>query len=98
MRALAQYVGLNKRPDICEPIQLIVPGNKQTTTAEFKSLAKTTKFLTTTKTQGLNFIQLDLDLSQIVLATDESFTNAIGLKSQLCYIVMLVDNTPLRQQ
>ena len=92
MRALAQYIGVNTRPDICAPIQLIAPGNKQTTTAEFKSLTKTTNFLTKTKNQGLDFIKLNLESARIVLATDASFANTADLKSQLGYFIMLVDD------
>lgn len=52
-RALARYVDVNIGPVICAQIQLIAPGNRATTPAEYKSLMKTTKSLTETKSQGL---------------------------------------------
>lgn len=91
-RALAQYVGVNVRPDVCAPIQLIAPGSQPTTDAEFKSLRRSTKFLKETRTQGLNFTPLNLETVRLVLLSDASFGNAAGLKSQLGYLIMMVDS------
>lgn len=51
--AAAQYIGINTRPDICAAVHLIAPGNAPTKPEEYKSLAKSIKFLHETKTQGL---------------------------------------------
>lgn len=91
-RALAQYIGVNVRPDTCAPIQLIAPGNAPTTKSEFKTLKKATAFLKDTKEQGLNFVPLNLDNVRLVVVTDASFANAPGSKSQLGYIIMMVDD------
>ena len=86
-----QYIGVNVRPDVCAPVQLIAPGNKPTSPEEYKSLQKTTKYLQKTKEQGLNYLPLDLESIRIVLLTDASFANATGMKSQLGYLLLLVD-------
>lgn len=89
--APAQYIGVNIRRDICPPFQLVAPGNSATTDAEFKSLRKTIAFLHKTKGQGLRFIRLDLPTTRLVLLTDDSFANATGMKSQLGYVLLMVD-------
>lgn len=43
-RALAQYIEVNVRPDLCVPIELISPGKTPTTAAEFKALTKSIVF------------------------------------------------------
>ena len=91
-RALAQYIGVNVRPDICAPVQLIAPGKLPTTDKERKSLKKTTKFLKETIDQGLNYVALDLKTTKLVLMTDASFANAEGMRSQLGYLVLMVDD------
>lgn len=45
IRALGQNIGVNVRPEICAPIQLIVPGDAPPTEQQLKALAKTLKFL-----------------------------------------------------
>lgn len=91
-RALAQYIGVNVRPDICAPVQLIAPGKNEVTDKDIKSLKKTTKFLKETIEQGLTFVPLNLETMRLVLMTDASFANAQGMKSQLGYLIMLVDD------
>lgn len=92
MRALAQYVGVNIGPDICAPVQLVAPGSEQTTAAEFKTLEKVIDFLKDTKDFKMVFTPLKLDTARLVLISDASFANARGLKSQLGYIIALVDD------
>ena len=91
-RALAQYIGVNVRPDICAPVQLIAPGKNEVTDKDIKSLKKTTKFLKETIEQGLTFVPLNLETMRLVLMTDASFANAQGMKRQLGYLIMLVDD------
>lgn len=90
-RALAQYVGVNTRPDVCAAIQLVAPGSKPPTPAEFKSFAKTVKFMQQTKPQGLSFVPLDLTTMRLLLVTDASFANTDNAKSQLGYVILMVD-------
>ena len=90
-RAAAQYIGVNTRPDIATPFQLLAPGNQPTTPAQFKSLTKAITFLKSTKGQGLHYVPLNLNTARLVLITDASFANAEGLKSQLGYLILMAD-------
>lgn len=90
-RALAQYIGVNARPDVCAPVQLVAPGSTPTTDEEYKLFKRTVKHLKATSTQGLHYVPLDLTTTRLVLLTDSSFANAQGLKSQLGYIIAMVD-------
>lgn len=89
-RGLFQYVGVNVRPHSCAPIQLIAPGNQPTTDEEYK-LTRSIKFLQQAKTQGLNFVKLNISTIRLVLIKDSSFGNALGLKSPLGYVTLIVD-------
>ena len=91
-RSLAQYIGVNVRPDICAPVQLITPGNAPPSSSDYKSLMKTIKFLKATASQGLNYVPIDLKTARLVLMTDASFANAEGMKSQLGYVIAMVDD------
>lgn len=42
--------------------------------------------------QGLNFVPLNLDNVRLVLASEASFENAPGSKSQLGYVIMIFDD------
>lgn len=90
-RALSQYIGVNTRPDTCAPIQLIAPGIEPPSRKEIKLLQKITLFMKDTIGQGLDYVQLDMDSARIVLVTDASFANTRDLKSQLGYLVLIVD-------
>ena len=90
-RALAQYIGVNVRPDICTPIQLLAPESIPPSIKEMKTLKKVTKFLKGTAGQGLDYVKLDMKTARLVLLTDASFANARGLKSQLGFLILMVD-------
>lgn len=45
---LDQYIGANVHHDVCDPVQLLAPGNSPSTSAEFKALKKILAFLRTT--------------------------------------------------
>lgn len=90
--SMAQYIGLNFRPDIWAPVQLVAPGKRLKTELDYKSLNKTTRFLKTTKNQGLNFVPLNLETTRLVLTTDTSFANSEHMKSQLGYVIMMVED------
>lgn len=91
-RALAQYIGVNVRPDVCAPVQLIAPGLEPPTKEEMKLLRKIIDFLKDTSGQGLDYVKVDMDTARIVLLTDASFANARDLKSQLGYLILVVDD------
>lgn len=79
-------------PEMCAPVQLLSHGSDLTTAAEFTALHNFIEFLLKTEHQGLNFVPLDLDTARLVLLTDTSFANAEGLKSQLGYILLMIDD------
>lgn len=41
--------------------------------------------------EGLDFVKLDLDTTRLVLITDASFANARDMKSQIRYLILIVD-------
>lgn len=92
-REMDQYVGFKKRPEVCAAIQLVAPGNNTSTPADYKSFAKTTKFLQQTKQQGIYFVPLDLTSVLLSLITYASFANSENARSQLGYVVLMVDKT-----
>lgn len=91
VRSMCQYIGVNSRPDVCEPLQLIGPCNEPTSKAEFKLLEKVIKHLRETKDRGIDYVKLDMKTLGILLFTDSSFANERGLKSQLGSVIVLAD-------
>lgn len=92
IRALAQYIGVNSRPDLCAPVQLIAPGGEPASKGEYKMLDKAVNFAKETIMQGLTFVHIDLNTARIVLMTDASFANAKGFRTQLGYLILLADD------
>lgn len=92
IRAKLQYVGVMTRPDICSQIQLLSNGNSDPTDEDIKRLNKTVKWCKKTSDIGLNYVPLDLESTKLVLFTDASFANARNHKSQLGFIVAMVDD------
>ena len=92
-RALAQYIGVCVRPDLCAAIQLLAPGKEPTTPTEMKQLTKTINRLHETSDTGLSFCPLNLDKTKLIIISDAAFGNARGLRSQLGYLILLVDDT-----
>ena len=90
-RALAQYIGVCSRPDICAAVQLLAPGSEPTTPAEMKQFSKAVKHLHDTSTIGLKFKGIDMTTARITILSDAAFGNARGLKSQLGYLILLTD-------
>lgn len=56
-----------------------------------KKLNKVLKHLDDTKHQGLSFVKLDTDSARILSMTYASFANAPGVKSQVGYIIVLLE-------
>lgn len=79
------------RTEACAPKQLIAPGKDKPTNKDMKTLKKITKILKDTAEQGLHFVKLGLDTARIVLISDASFANTKDLRSQLGYLVLMVD-------
>lgn len=90
-RAMAQYIGVNCRPDVCAPVQLVAPGREPTSKDEYRTLKKVITHLQATADVGLNFVPLELETCRLVLFTDASFANARDLKSQLGFLLLMAD-------
>lgn len=90
-RAMAQYIGVNTRPDICSPVQLIAPDADPFTPGDFKCLTKVIKHLTTTTPTGLQFTALDLPAAPILVFADFFFANAKDHSSQLAFFILMAD-------
>lgn len=84
--ALAQYIVVNCRPDVCAAVQLIAPGSTKVEDAQFKSLGKAVPHLKETKKIGFDFVKLDIASVCVVVWPDASFAKAIGMKSQLGFV------------
>lgn len=88
---MEKYICVKLRSEICAPVQLFAPGSLPTTDIQQKVLKKALKLMIETKDQGLNYTKLELPSSKLVLLSDAPFVNATGLKSQLGYIILMVD-------
>lgn len=91
-RALAQYIAVIFRPDLCVLIHIIAAGNQASPNEDDKSLAKATKQLKDTPEHGLIFTALEFSTIQITLATDAYLATVRGLLSQRGYMIMLTDS------
>ncbi len=89
MRAAVQYIGYSSRPDICSSAQLLATNTP--TSSDKKKLNNLIDYCRSTSQQGLNFIKLDLESCRLALFTDSSFANGSNFKSQLGFIILLVD-------
>lgn len=92
-RALAQYIGVCTRPDVCANIQLIAPGAQKTTEDEFRTLKKTMDHLSATKERGLTYKRIDMSTMRLIVISDASFANTRNLRSQLGFIILMADET-----
>lgn len=92
-RALAQYIGVKWRPDICARVQLISPGSESISESQFVSLRKAIGHLKSRKETELDFVEMDMMSMQIVALSDSSYANADGMKSQLVYVSLMVSKT-----
>lgn len=92
-RALSQYIGVCTRPDVCANVQLISKGAEPSTSEEHGILSRTIRHLQNTKDMGLTYEKLDMESVKLVLITDASFSNARKLKSQLRYVVLMMDGS-----
>lgn len=88
-RSLAQSIGINDRPDILAPIQLLDHGNSPTTTEKLKALGNTTSFLRKTPTWGRNFTTFEKSTTRMVIITDASISKTEEVRSKLGDMVLL---------
>lgn len=87
--ALVQYTAVNFRSDVCTAIQFSTPCNEITNESQLASLKRAIKHLQSTSTQGFDFAKLDMSYMRVVVLSDTSFVNALGLKSMFGYVILL---------
>lgn len=75
-RAMAQYIGVNCRPDVGAAVQLNAPGGQTVTKDEFSTLRKVILYLQSDPAFGLTYIPIYMSTARLVLFTDASFGNA----------------------
>lgn len=78
---------------MCGNIQLIEPGATETTKVEYNTLRKTFRHLKAKKETGLTYHRLDMKSIRLVVITDASFDIENELRSQLGYLMLMVDAT-----
>lgn len=86
-----QYIGVSCRSDVCANIQIIVLGSETTTVNKFKYFHNVGNPLNMTIEEGLMYVRLYLDSTKVVLLTDESFSKAEGMSSQLGFVILMVE-------
>lgn len=90
-RAKIQYIANCTRPDLCAAYQQIAVPEDQLTEKQYKSLNKLVERCNSTSEIGLKYLSLDKDNLRLMLFTDASFGNAANLKSELGFVILLVD-------
>jgi hypothetical protein len=93
VRAAMQYIASCSRPDIAASCQLLASKvGVQAGRSVFNAVNKIVDFYHAVCEGGLKFIEVDLASIQVVLFSDASFANADNYKSQLGFIILLVDD------
>ncbi len=90
-RAKLQYIGVMSRPDICAQTQLLSNGTSDPSNEDYKKLNKIVEWCNKTSNIGLTYKALDLDTCRLCLFTDASFANSKNFKSQIGFLLALVD-------
>lgn len=93
VRAAAQYIGNCVRPDICAAVQLLPPGSRKPSENQMKGLNDIAKHCHTTNEVRIRYVPLELSSVSLIIFTDASFANAADFKSQLGYVLLMVDGT-----
>lgn len=75
------------------PVELIALGSQSSTEDDLNNLRKLILHFWTSAERGLMFVQLGIDTARLVLLTDASLANARNLKSQMWFIVLVMDHT-----
>lgn len=89
---MVQYAGVKTHPYICARVLLIAPGIDPVTGEEFKHLKKTIRHLHKIREVGFTYSPLDIASIRLLLLTDASVSNLRRFKSQLGYLLIIVDD------
>lgn len=92
-RAALQYIGTCSRPDICAAVQLLACNADNPSQEDIKALNKVIRWCKETASVGISSIPLDMASLSLGLYTDASFANAVGLKSQIGFAIVVLDNS-----
>lgn len=76
--ALALYISVDRRQDICAEVYLIAREGQAVCDAQFLSLRKGVDHLKDRGDAGPSFIKLEMESLQIVVLSDPSFVNVLG--------------------
>ena len=90
-RAQIQYFASCTRPDLCTAVQLMASEVSQPKPSTFKKMKDIIKRCHETKDVGLKFVPQDINSLRLALFTDASFANTAKLKSQIGFVLVLVD-------
>lgn len=90
-RALAQYIGLNCRPDIFATVKLIAPANAKIEERQFKSQSPAINLMQNTKDNGLEYVRPYIESVRIVVLCAALFANEAGPRNQLKFMILMVN-------
>lgn len=90
-RAIAPYIGVNNRSEICANLYFVAAASAPTSKADYKYLEWTIKQLPLKDNHGLNFRKLHIETIRIVVFTDISLANTKALELQLSCITLMTD-------
>lgn len=76
-KAIAQYIGVKKRPNVCYNVSLIEPGEEETKETEFKSLQEVICHLEKSRNVLMTYQNIYLQTARIVVFTDSLFSIAM---------------------
>ena len=91
LRALLQYIGCCTRPDLCASVQLLASQVTDPDNSTYSAMEKIVERCHDTTDMGLRFVPMEKKSLRLALFSDASFANADRLKSQLGFVVLLVD-------
>lgn len=90
-RAAMQYVGTCTRPDLSAPTQMLASLVDTPTASTYRTMSDLVCVGHSTSAEALHFVPLDEDSLRVVVVTDAAFANAEGFRSQLGFVILLVD-------
>lgn len=70
-RSMGKYIGVNCRPGICAPVQLVASGTEGIKKEDYLVLGQGDQNLQATADEGLKFVPLDLTSAKLMLYTDD---------------------------
>jgi hypothetical protein len=93
VRAAMQYIATSTRPDLAAPCQLLASKvGVHPDSATYRAVNRLVRICHETADDGLNFTNVDMGSCRIVVFTDASFANAEGYRSQLGFVICVVDD------